>query len=74
MCLEAGILTCGHEYHNGSLIISFCTFLRPKRRAYKLPEHEQDKPHHTMWNRSDEDNKFTTTAGLAVSVATLTPT
>ncbi|MGA9218792.1 MAG: hypothetical protein WBZ50_09125 [Nitrososphaeraceae archaeon] len=39
-----------------------------------MPEHEQDIPHHTMWNRSDEDNKFTTTAGLAVSVATSTPT
>lgn len=29
MCLEARILTCGHEYHIGSLIISFCTSLRP---------------------------------------------
>ena len=24
MCVEARILTCGHEYHTGSLIISFC--------------------------------------------------
>jgi len=57
MCVEARILTCGHEYHTGSLIISFCASLRPQTTGV---------PH--------EDNKFITTAGLGVSVATLTPT
>ena len=45
MCLEARILTCGHEYHIVVFIIIIVHLYAPKLQASKLPEHEQDKPH-----------------------------